>query len=182
MPQFLSTSMVYELPFGKGHAYLQSGPLAWIVGGWQANSIFSIRSGQPFGILVNGDVANVAGEAGTPFGLGYGRANQTGDPHLSHPTRFKWFNTDAFSVPDHSFGNAPRNGLSSDHVTQFDFSTFKKFPITEKGPTLEFRAEAFNISTSSTTPHPAATRSVTPATAPSPRFSTATLPANCNSL
>jgi hypothetical protein len=145
VPQFLSTSMVYQLPFGKGRKYVQSGPLAWVVGGWQANSIFSIRSGQPFGILVNGDVANVAGEAGTPFGIGYGRANQTGNPHLAHPTKDEWFNTEAFSVPDHSFGNAPRNGLSSDHVTQFDLSAFKKFPILEKGPTVEFRAEAFNI-------------------------------------
>jgi hypothetical protein len=145
VPQFLSTSMVYELPFGTGRTYVQSGPLAWIVGGWQANSIFSIRSGQPFGVLVNGDVANVAGEAGTPFGIGYGRANQTGNPHVSHPTKNEWFNTAAFTVPVDSYGNAPRNGLSSDHVTQFDLSAFKKFPIWKEGPTMEFRAEAFNI-------------------------------------
>jgi hypothetical protein len=30
-------------------------------------------------------------------------------------------------------------------VTQFDFSTFKRFPILREGTYLEFRAEAFNI-------------------------------------
>jgi hypothetical protein len=142
VPQFLSTSMIYQLPFGRGRRYLQSGPISWIVGGWQTNSIFSIRSGQPFSILVNGDVANVGG---TVFGLGYARANQTGSAHVSHPTISKWFNTDAFSVPSFSYGNSPRNSLSSDHVTQFDFSTFKRFPVWKEGTYLEFRAEAFNV-------------------------------------
>ena len=143
VPQFLSTSLIYELPFGPGHTYLQSGPSAWLLGGWQANSIFSIRSGQPFSILVNGDVANVGG---TVFGIGYARANQTGDVHVSHPTKDQWFNTEAFSVPSYSYGNSPRNGLTSDHVTQFDFSAFKRFPIAREGAAyIEFRGEAFNV-------------------------------------
>lgn len=145
VPQFLSTSMIYQLPFGVGRRYLKSGPAAWIAGGWQANSIFSIRSGQPFGVLANGDVANIAGEAGTPFGIGYARANLTGNPHLSHATRFQWFNTSAYSVPSYSFGNSGRNSLTSDHVTQFDLSAFKRFPIYKENSYLEFRAEAFNI-------------------------------------
>jgi hypothetical protein len=142
VPQFLSTAMIYQLPFGRGRQYLQSGPAAWVLGGWQTNSIFSIRSGQPFSVLVNGDVANVGG---TVYGIGYARANQTGSAHLSHPTTSEWFNTAAFSVPSYSYGNSPRNSLSSDHVTQFDFSTFKRFPILREGTYLEFRAEAFNI-------------------------------------
>ena len=134
--------MIYQLPFGPGRKYLQSGPAAWILGDWQANGIFSIRSGQPLSILVNGDVANVGG---TVFGIGYARANLTGSPHVSHPNKSEWFNTSAYSVPSYSYGNSPRNGLNSDHVTQFDMSAFKRFPITAEGPYFEFRAEAFNI-------------------------------------
>jgi Carboxypeptidase regulatory-like domain/TonB dependent receptor len=142
VPQFLSTAIIYELPFGRGRQYLRSGPGAWILGGWQSNSIFSIRSGQPYSVLVNGDVANVGG---TVFGIGYARANQTGSAHLSHPTTTEWFNTSAFSVPSYTYGNSPRNSLSSDHVTQFDFSMFKRFPIWKESTFLEFRAEAFNV-------------------------------------
>jgi hypothetical protein len=142
VPQFLSTSMIYQLPFGRGRQYLRSGPASWVLGDWQANSIFSIRSGQPFTVLVNGDVANVGG---TVFGIGYARANQTGSAHLSHPTTKEWFNTAAFSVPSYSYGNSPRNSLSSDHVTQFDFSMFKRFPLWKEATYLEFRAEAFNV-------------------------------------
>jgi hypothetical protein len=91
---------------------------------------------------VNGDVANVGG---TVFGIGYARANQTGSAHLSHPTTKEWFNTAAFSVPSYSYGNSPRNSLSSDHVTQFDFSMFKRFPLWKEATYLEFRAEAFNV-------------------------------------
>jgi hypothetical protein len=142
VPQFLSSAMIYQLPFGPGRKYIRTGPAAWVIGGWQTNSIFSIRSGQPFSVLVNGDVANVGGSV---FGIGYARANQSGSGHISHPTRNEWFNTAAYSVPSYSYGNAPRNSLSTDHVTQFDFSTFKRFPIVREGTFLEFRAEAFNI-------------------------------------
>jgi hypothetical protein len=142
VPQFLSTAMIYQLPFGRGRQYLRSGPASWILGGWQTNSIFSIRSGQPYSVLVNGDVANVGGSV---YGIGYARANQTGSGHISHPTTAEWFNTAAYSVPSYSYGNSPRNSLTSDHVTQFDFSTFKRFPIWKEGTFLEFRAEAFNV-------------------------------------
>ncbi|WP_049961156.1 TonB-dependent receptor [Pseudacidobacterium ailaaui] len=138
VPHFFSASMLWEPPLGPGKTYLNSGPLAWIVGGWQTNSIFSIRSGQPFTVLVNGDVANI----GTPYS--YARANLVGNPHLSHPTLNEWFNTAAFSIPDHQYGNAPRNFLFSDHATTFDFSVFRSFPVHDEA-SLQFRAEAFNL-------------------------------------
>jgi len=142
VPQFLSTSMIYQLPFGRGRQYLQSGAASWLLGGWQANSIFSIRSGQPFSVLVNGDVANIGS---TVFGIGYARANQSGSGKLNHPTKSEWFNTSAYSVPSFSYGNTPRNSLNSDHVTQFDLSAFKRFPLWKDSAYLEFRAEAFNV-------------------------------------
>ena len=142
VPQFLSTALIYQLPFGSGRRYLRSGPASWVAGGWQTNSIFSIRSGQPFSILANGDVANVGGSV---FGLGYARANKIKTGKLAHPTTSEWFDTSAYAVPSYSYGDSPRNSLYSDHVTQFDFSTFKRFPIKWEDNYLEFRAEAFNV-------------------------------------
>lgn len=139
VPHFLSASMLWEPPVGKGKAHFNSGVPAWVLGGWQANSIFSIRSGQPFTVLVNGDVANI----GTPYN--YARANQIGSAHLTHPTTAKWFNTAAFTVPSFSYGNAGRNSLSSDHATTLDLSVFRSFPLGYEGTSLQFRAEAFNL-------------------------------------
>src|SRR5690606_11018032 len=38
-------SYSYELPFGKGKKFLQSGPGAWVLGGWQLQGIRSLMSG-----------------------------------------------------------------------------------------------------------------------------------------
>src|SRR5205085_1719022 len=45
--QFASWATVYELPFGHGKRWATSGPLAWVIGDWQTNYIFQMRSGQP---------------------------------------------------------------------------------------------------------------------------------------
>ena len=60
---FLSWATLYELPFGKGKKYLQSGPGAWILGNWQTNFIAQARSGAPYNIIVTGDLANLGGSA-----------------------------------------------------------------------------------------------------------------------
>lgn len=138
VPQYLTASILWQPPIGHGTAHLNSGVPGWVLGGWQANSIFSIRSGQPFTITVNGDVANI----GTPYS--YARANLIGNPHLSHPTRAEWFNTAAFAAPSFAFGNSSRGLLYSDHATTFDLSIFRNFPLGERLHG-QFRADAFNL-------------------------------------
>src|SRR5262249_34462149 len=50
-PHRLNITNVLELPFGKGHKWLNSGGAASaILGGWQINNLISIHSGSPFGI------------------------------------------------------------------------------------------------------------------------------------
>src|SRR6185437_6505423 len=41
---------VFDLPFGKGHRWLQSGPGAWVLGNWRASTINIYDSGTPVGI------------------------------------------------------------------------------------------------------------------------------------
>jgi len=139
VPQLLSVSLVYELPVGPGKRFHPANRiLSHVVGNWQTNVISSIYSGVPFNLKVPGDIANTGNS-------GYERPNYVGgDTTLAHPTPQRWFNTSAFAVPaPFTFGNAGRFILRNDGTTNFDFSIFRKFRITE-GKSLEFRSEMFN--------------------------------------
>jgi hypothetical protein len=138
---YLSASIIYELPAGKGKRFLNKGPLSYIFGDWQVNTITALRSGQPYNLDVLGDVGNIGNIIGF---FTYARPNLVGDPHVLNPTPQEYYNPAAFSVPVNSFGNFGKNVLRSAAVYNVDFSLFKKFPITEN-VNLEFRAEAFNV-------------------------------------
>jgi hypothetical protein len=137
---YLTASGIYELPFGRGKRWLPSGPAAWVLGGWQMNTILTARSGQPYNLGVNGDVANIANNIEN-----YARPNLVGNPRIQHPTIQKAFNTEAFSVPTFSYGNFGRNVLRANHVANVDFSLIKSFPLWKETSYLELRAEAFNL-------------------------------------
>src|SRR6185312_15539191 len=65
----LSVNILYEFTLGKGKSFSTGNRfLDYVIGGWQANTITSVRSGLPYNITVGGDSANT----GT---TGYLRAN-----------------------------------------------------------------------------------------------------------
>lgn len=81
---FLSWANVYELPAGRGKRFFQSGPLSWILGNWETESILQARSGAPYTLQVSGDIANLQGNS--PSGPGtYGRPNIISDPFVAGP-------------------------------------------------------------------------------------------------
>ena len=139
VPQFLSISSLYELPAGKGRRYLQSGPLSYVLGGWQLNTVAQFQSGQAYTIGVNGDIANIGAS-------GYGRPNLVPgqNPVVSHPTKLRAYNPAAFSVPVGNFGDVRRNSMRGENYKNDDISLFKSFPFLES-KSVEFRAEAFNV-------------------------------------
>ena len=142
VPHFLSVSSVWELPAGKGKSVFNRGPAAWVLGNWHANSLLQVRSGQPINMVVGGDVANIGN--GVAW-WSYMRPNLVGDPNSGGRTSARWFNTGAFEVPQFgSFGNAGRGLVSSETVTYFDFSLFKRFGWGE-GRWVEVRSEFFNL-------------------------------------
>jgi len=140
----LTISHIYELPFGKGKQFVHSGPAAYILGNWQLNGIYRFATGTPFSITTdatpcncpgNGNYANVLGPTRTLGGIGPGQ---------------KWFDISAFAAPPpNTFGNAGRNIVRGPHLSNYDMSLFRIFPITERAR-LEFRGEFYNLTN---TPH-----------------------------
>jgi hypothetical protein len=150
--------LVYQLPFGKGRAYMnQGGILDAILGGWQASTIFVIQSGQPFTPLVGG-----SNNSGALSGSWY--PNLIGDPNVPHQTIQEWFNpctllsdgtTDpagctnpAWAIPaPGTFGNAGRNILRGPGLVSFDFSMGKsfRFPLRHETGELQIRVDAQNV-------------------------------------
>ena len=141
-PHRFVASVMYELPVGKGKAWLNHGGV-WnqMLGGWQLGSIFTIQSGRPINTQAGFDAPNTSG-------YGEIRLNATGqDPYLSGDARGteRWFNTGAFTPPDAGgFGNVSRNRLIGPSERSWDFSSLKNFQVAE-GRQVQFRFEAFNF-------------------------------------
>lgn len=148
---YFSWSTVYSLPFGRGQRWLQTGVAAYILGGWKANYLFQIRSGQPYNLNVGGDPANISGNNGSV--ANYSRPNVVGSPaqgscgSTSVGTRglkgFCMYNPSAFAVPSGSYGNMGKMAYRVPGYNNLDFSLVKETPIYE-GVRLELRAESFN--------------------------------------
>jgi hypothetical protein len=144
-------SAAYELPFGRGKAWLNRGGVVHaLVGGWQLASLVSIRSGIPFTVVTSGGITN-AGGADRPNRIGSG--NLTSDQQtIDH-----WFNTAAFVVqPQYTYGNSGRNILFGPGLRNLDLSLSKSFAITES-KRLQFRAESFNFTNTPAFGQPGAT-------------------------
>lgn len=143
--QRLTTSWLYELPFGKGQRFMNTGGIAnAILGGWQLGGILTLQDGFPITALCGPGLIQNGGGVCYP--------NATGiSPKLkrSEQKRERFFNTDAFvdlapGRPQFVFGNAARNTIIGPGIISFDASANKKFAFSESRY-LEFRTEFFNM-------------------------------------
>ncbi|MBV9084455.1 MAG: TonB-dependent receptor, partial [Acidobacteriaceae bacterium] len=150
VPHLFTWSTVYDLPFGRGKRFFNHGLLSWVLGNWEANYVSLARSGRPFNLAVNGDIANISGSGGTVSG--YGRPNLVGDPYspctingaqIPARTQSCYFNPAAFALPVASFGNFGRDVLRAQPFFNLDFSLMKNFPLTETR-SIQLRFESFN--------------------------------------
>ena len=143
------TTIVYDLPFGKGHRAFTTGFGSRILGGWQLSGILQLQSGFPFTANYRGDPINIGGGSGgilvrPNYVLDAG--GHPVNPNLSSSARStaQWFNTSAFVQPIAQFGNVGRNTLLGAGLSNVDATLARTFHIAEKLK-LQFRGEVFNL-------------------------------------
>ena len=140
-------SLIYDLPFGKGRRYFQSGPMNIVLGGWQISGVWRWLSGTPLNFGCNCAPLNTPGngqspELVAPFYKLYG-VNTT-----------PWFNTSAFADPTllfhtPTFGNVGRYIESGPAFFNLDAALFRDIRITERF-NLQFRTDWYSATN---TPH-----------------------------
>jgi hypothetical protein len=147
VPHNFKFSAVWDIPFGKGRAFLNQNRVAnWVIGGWRVSGIAVYASGQP---------RNVSTSNGLPLFSGVNRPiistydgwrpeprNGSFDPAVDRTVQpasffpaqpaFTHGNMTRFNPKFRDFGNYNEN-----------ISMSKSFPITE-GIRLDFRVEMFN--------------------------------------
>ena len=142
------TSILYEIPVGKGRTFLANTPrvVDTILGGWQLSGIYTMQDGMPltpscnnFSTYQNGG-NQLDGTFCYPNATGINPNLPQGQQSPSH-----WFNTAAFvNQTPFSYGNAGRDTIIGPGIIEVDASITKNFNITEH-QILEFRAECFNV-------------------------------------
>ncbi|HZS49641.1 MAG TPA: TonB-dependent receptor [Bryobacterales bacterium] len=133
-------SYVYELPWGKGKHWLNGpGPVTYALGNWQINGITTFSTGAA---LTATAPASLSGTA--PNGGANARANCLSPVTTGGPLN-AWFSKSSFGIPAAgTFGTCGPNTFYGPGLNNWDFSAFKKFPVTES-KYFEFRSEFFNL-------------------------------------
>jgi hypothetical protein len=139
-----NANAIYELPFGRGKAFLNEPGIARAVfGSWELTSTAVARTGFPVNITIDRSSSQVPDGNSTDQ-----RPNLVPGVSLTPPggkTIAEWINPAAFSAPlPGTFGDAPRDLARGPGAWQMDFGLGKRIPITERMQ-LEFRSEFFNI-------------------------------------
>ncbi|MBV8818275.1 MAG: TonB-dependent receptor, partial [Acidobacteriaceae bacterium] len=131
-------NFIYEIPGFK------TSWARFILGGWQANGIWTIRTGFPFTVMQT----NTLNTFNSPV-----RPDRIGSGKLANPTVNLWFNPNDFQIVTCNvsyllntchYGNSGNGILRGPGFNNLDFGLSKNFRITER-INVQFRAEAFNI-------------------------------------
>ncbi len=145
------TSVVYQLPFGKGRKFGSNmNPVADLAfGGWEVNSINTANTGAPLDVSYSPSTANdVTGLTNDYRGQAILRPNVTGNSVSQTQGQLvnTYFAGYTFTTPPASapFGSAGRNAFRAPGLEQWDLAVNKSFRIRE-GVNLQFRSEFFNV-------------------------------------
>jgi len=132
-------SVIYDLPFGKGKRWMNSGTASKLIGGWRTTTIMTLMSGTPLNFTYSSSGLNSPGNTQTPDQIApitYPHGINVGN---------QWFSTASFGVPATGvFGSLGRNPVSGPGFFNLDASLFKIFSMTER-INMEIRGEALSI-------------------------------------
>jgi hypothetical protein len=146
------SSVVYELPFGKGRQFAASvNPfLDAIIGGWELNTINTAHTGQPLNVYYSPSSAYaVSGLSNDYRGEPFLRPNVSGSATSQSTAQMlnTYFAGYTFSVPPSAtdpFGDLGRNAFRAPNFEQWDLGIDKNFRIHEDIH-VQFRSEFFNV-------------------------------------
>ena len=118
---------IYDLPWGPGRKWANSGVLGHIAGPWIVSGIYRVESGEWLDQTYNTDTTNgfIGGNQGVDL---------VGSPNLSvdQRTRARWFNTDAFAAPPaFRMGNAGRTLVEGPGFWNVDLAIYRQFMFHE---------------------------------------------------
>lgn len=150
-----TTSVVYEVPFGKGRRFGQNlhGALDAVAGGWQVSGIVNLLSGQPLnlrypdnaGILSDGQADFLGNVALRPNYVG-GELKNTA---AGSERYLAYFNRAAVAIPPVTapFGTLGRNVVYGFPLYQTNLVLAKSFgmPFINESARLQFRGEFYNL-------------------------------------
>jgi hypothetical protein len=157
-----TTTIVYELPYGKGRRFGSSANpfVTAVFGNWRGSLINTMSSGLPVNLTYS------PASRFSVSGLPSYRPNLIGDPMAPKSERnidnyFNKNNVVLTGDPEHPnpFGNAGRNTTRSHALYQTDLGLHKDFPLWKESRKLEFRAEFFNLFNKTNFQAPNSTRS-----------------------
>ena len=140
--QRLVINYSWQLPFGKGQQFANSGFIGKVLEGWQFSGIASFQTGHPYDIFYNRDTQHTGLSA---------RGDLIGDPSLpaGHPKDQTGLLASGFCIrPDcpTPWGNPgiARNRFYGPSYNNWNVVMSKDTTITERMK-LQFRAEVFNL-------------------------------------
>ena len=140
--RFVATAS-YDLPVLHGKSFL----LQEALGGWQANTIVTLQTGEPYNVNLSFDQANISKPRGLtqrPDWVHKPSAHCSLKNYISNNVT-SCIDTTAFAVPaPYTFGTSHRNPLYGPGYSNVNFSVFKSFLIRESAK-FQFRAEASNL-------------------------------------
>ena len=145
------TSVVYQLPFGKGRQYAanMNPVLDAFAGGWEITSINTAHTGTPLDVTYSATGANIVSSLSNDYrGQPLLRPNVSGSTTSQSRSAMlnAYFAGYTFTTPPASapYGNVGRNSFRAPKFDQWDFSVDKNFRLREMAR-LQFRAEFFNV-------------------------------------
>ena len=148
----LNVSYLYQLPFGRGHRWLNQGPAAWIAGGWQLSSTITRASGVPFTVGTSSNL-NAPGQANSA-----NQINPTVTILGGHDSSHPYFDGSAFANPPNGvLGSTGRDILRGPGLFSMNGSISRIFALKEDRLKFELVGEAFNLTNTVTFSNPGAT-------------------------